>query len=57
MEVAAGISALRGDGATARVVIVCRSEGGCNTPDEGTATGAGGGAGRMPDDGYSARAK
>jgi hypothetical protein len=56
MEVAAGVSALGGNGATGRA-IVCRSDGGCKTPDEGTAIGAGGGAGRMPDDGYSARVK
>jgi hypothetical protein len=55
---AAGVSALRGGGAilTGMVVTVRRSGAGCKTPDGGTATGAGGGAGRMPDDGYSARA-
>src|SRR5262249_46374092 len=49
-------SGLRGDGAclTDMVVIVRRSAVACKTPDEGTATGAGGGAGRTPDDGYAA---
>jgi hypothetical protein len=56
MEVAAGVSAVGGNGATGRA-IVCWSVGGCKTPDEGTATGAGGGAARIPDDGYSAMAK
>jgi hypothetical protein len=49
---AAGVSSPRGSGAilTGMVVTVRRSGGGCKTPDGGT------GAGRMPDDGYSARA-
>ena len=42
---------------TGMVVTVRRSGGGCKTPDGGTETGAGGGAGRMPDDGYSVRAR
>ena len=56
---ARGASALSGNGAilTGTVGVVCRSCGGCKTPDEGTATGADGGAGRVPEDGYSARAE
>jgi hypothetical protein len=57
-ELAAGVSAVRSNGAilAVMVVILCRL-GARKTPDEGTATGAGGRAGGMPDAGYSTRAE
>jgi hypothetical protein len=55
---AAGVSAVRGNGAILTVMaVIVRRSGGCKTPDEGTATGAGGRAGGMPDAGYSTRAE